>query len=158
MDCEEAQHQNNNYVCTTIKTTWPVPVLWVQQTLKVQVFDNKQCWEGQNWNLNFRHQRCFTLMPSWRCVVGPESSRFSCSVRWMPLDRKLVLVALSAFGFVLPTFSFTFWKSSWRFLFVIFNLASNSKTLQLQNQLTAQWQNETKQQNMHPSVRIWSCL
>ncbi|KAI3360487.1 hypothetical protein L3Q82_002371 [Scortum barcoo] len=38
----------------------------------------------------------------------------------MPLERKLVLVALSALGFVFPTFNLTFWKSSCLFFFLDF--------------------------------------
>ncbi len=53
-------------------------------------------------------------------MVGPLVSLFSCSDRWIPLERKLVLVALSALGFVFPTFNLTFWKSSCRFFFLDF--------------------------------------
>lgn len=61
-----------------------------------------------------------TLMPSCLCVVGPLVSLFSCSVRWIPFVRKFVFVALSALGFVFPTFNFTFWKSSCLFFFLDF--------------------------------------
>lgn len=50
-------------------------------------------------------------------MVGPLVSLFSCSDRWIPLVWKVVLVALSALGFFLPTFNFTFWKSSCLFFF-----------------------------------------
>lgn len=61
-----------------------------------------------------------TLIPSCLCVVGPLVSLFSCSDRWIPLVRKLVLVALSALGLVFPTFNLTFWKSSCLFFFLAF--------------------------------------
>lgn len=65
-------------------------------------------------------QIILTLMPSCLCVVGPLVSLFSCSVRWIPFVRKFVLVALSALGFVFPTFNLTFWKSSCLFFFLDF--------------------------------------
>lgn len=61
-----------------------------------------------------------TLIPSCLCVVGPLVSLFNCSDRWIPFVRKLVLVALSALGFVFPTFNLTFWKSSCLFFFLDF--------------------------------------
>lgn len=64
--------------------------------------------------------KALTLIPSCLCVVGQLGSLFSCSVRWIPFERKLVLVALSALGFVFPTFNLTFWKSSCLFFFLDF--------------------------------------
>lgn len=66
------------------------------------------------------NHRGLTLIPSCLCVVGPLVSLFSCSDRWIPFVRKLVLVALSALGFFFPTFNFTFWKSSCLFFFLAF--------------------------------------
>lgn len=52
------------------------------------------------------------------CAVSNPSS-LSCSGICMVFVLKVVSVAFSNFGFFFPTFNFTFWKSSWCFLFLV---------------------------------------
>lgn len=58
-------------------------------------------------------------MFSFLLFVGSVTSSLSCSGRCIVFVLKFVTVAFSNLGFFLPTFSFTFWKSSWRFLFLV---------------------------------------